>query len=289
MTKTLTQSSDKLDSLESASNQSNSPLPRLLLTLVMLSIVLLVIVGGGLFFFSDFSRARWLWELPPFNAKFLGAIYLSALVGLANLVLAKRSSLARLIVPMTWVFTTVVLTVSCLQLQQFSVGRRATDIWFCLYLIDCVGSSYYLGYYRQQPIAGLRRLPRPWSIGLGIQAGILGAYGLGLFFMPETIGSWWPWDLDPFHAQLYSSIFLTGAIGAAILCYRATAVELKSLAAIQLTFSSFVLAGTWWVDNTEKRVDWGAWENWVWVSAIALLGLASLALFRKASQVKKSS
>ena len=180
-----------------------------------------------------------------------------------------------------WIFTTVVLTVSCLQLQQFTAERRATDIWFCLYLIDCIGASYYLGYYRQQTYEDLRRLPRPWSITLGLQAGFLGAYGLGLFLMPEAIGSWWPWPLDPFHSQLYSSIFLTGAVGAAVLSYRATAIALKALGAIQLTFSIFVLLGVWIVDKSVSKIDWSALANWVWVGAIALLGIAGIALIQQ--------
>lgn len=265
--------------------QYRKSLPPLLLTLVTISILLLVIVGGALFFFPQFSQPRWLWPLAPFNTRFLGAIYLTALVSLVSLVLAKRAALTRLIIPMMWVFTTVVLTVSCLQLQQFTVGRRATDIWFWLYLVDCIGASYYLGYYRQQsqlqPFAGPRPLPRPWSIGLGLQAGLLGAYGLGLLLMPKTLGSEWPWPLDLFHAQLYSSIFLTGAVGAAILSYRATAIALRALGAIQVTFSSLVLIGIWIVDRAINKIDWSGWGNWVWVGAIALLGLAGLALIQQ--------
>ncbi len=178
-------------------------------------------------------------------------------------------------------FTTVVLTVSCLQLQQFTASRKATDIWFVLYLVDCIAASYYLGYYRQRSYEGLRRLSRVWSVGLGLQAGLLGAYGLGLLFMPATIGSGWPWPLDVFHSQLYSSIFLTGAVGAAILSLKATAVELKALGAVQVTFSGLVLAGIWVVDRAVNKIDWTVWGNWAWVGAIALLGLSGLALLSK--------
>ena len=293
MTKTSATPPHQINRLDPEMQPREVSLPTLLLTLIIISIVLLTLVGGGLFFFPEFSQARWLWPLAPFNTRFLGAIYLSALVGLASLVLAKQAMLTHLIIPMMWVFTTVVLTVSCLQLQQFTVGRRATDIWFWLYLIDCVGASYYLGYYRQQTRRqtdeGLRRLSRPWSVGLGLQAGLLGAYGLGLFLMPETIGGWWPWPLDPFHSQLYSSIFLTGAVGAAILSYRATAIALKALGAIQITFSLFVLVGVWVVDRAVNRIDWSAWGNWVWVGAIALLGLMGLGLIARSFTFNRAS
>jgi len=278
MAKALTPSSHQANIIEP---NRNALLPPLLLTLVTISIILLIIVGGGLFFFPKFSQPRWLWPLTPFNTRFLGAIYLTALVSLSSLVLAKRETLTRLVMPMMWVFTTVVLTVSCLQLQQFAASRKATDIWFVLYLVDCIAASYYLGYYRHQSYEGLRRLSKSWSIGLGLQAGLLGAYGLGLLLLPATVGSWWPWPLDAFHSQLYSSIFLTGAVGAAILSFKATAIELKALGAIQVTFSSLVLVGIWVVDRAVNKIDWSALGNWAWVGAIALLGIAGLALIRQ--------
>ena len=131
-------------------------------------------------------------------------------------------------------------------------------------------------------------MPRPWSIGLGVQAGLLGAYGLGLLLMPEAIGSWWPWRLDPFHSQLYSSIFLTGAVGAGILSYRASAIALKALGSIQVTFSTFVLLGVWIVDSVVNKIEWSVVGNWVWVGAIALLGIAGLALIQQSAKMESN-
>ena len=266
----------------------NSILPPLLLAIVIVSIVLLIIVGGVLFCFPEFAQARWVWPLKPFNTRFLGAIYLTALVGLSSLVLSRRSALARLIVPMMWVFTTVVLMVSCLQLQQFDAGRKATDIWFWLYLVDCVGASYYWGYFRSYNFVGLRRLPLPWALGLGVQSGLLGMYGLSLLFAPVVTGGAWMWPLDVFHAQLYSSIFLTGAVGSALLSRWATVAEIRTLGAVQLTFSSLVLLGIWLVDKDIQGINWGLFVNWVWVGAIALLGLIGLGLIRRASNFENN-
>ncbi len=81
MTKVSTTPSYQANSLEP---EPKSLLPALLLTLVIISIILLVIVGGGLFFFPTFSQPRWLWPLAPFNTRFLGAIYLTALVSLSE-------------------------------------------------------------------------------------------------------------------------------------------------------------------------------------------------------------
>ncbi|MEL6940884.1 MAG: hypothetical protein AAFO84_17010 [Cyanobacteria bacterium J06598_1] len=275
-------------SLSSDRNQpqlESAALPPILLTLAMVSIVLLIIVGGALLCLPELAQSRWVWPLKPFNTRFLGAIYLSALVGLASMVLSERGALARLIVPMMWVFTTVVLMVSCLQLQQFDAARKTTDIWFWLYLVDCVGASYYWGYFRNHSFAGLRKLPAPWAVGLGIQSGILGAYGLSLLFAPVATGEAWLWPLDVFHAQLYSSIFLTGAVGSGLLARWATAAETRALGAVQITFSSLVLLGIWLVDREVQMLDWGLLVNWAWIGAIALLGLTGLGLLTQANRI----
>ncbi|NJM99206.1 MAG: hypothetical protein HC800_20560 [Phormidesmis sp. RL_2_1] len=264
-------------------------LPPMLLTMVMASIVLLILVGGTLFCFPEFAQSRWVWPLKPFNTRFLGAIYLTALVGLVSLVISRRVALTRLIMPMMAVFTTIVLMVSCLQLQQFEPGRRATDIWFWLYLVDCVGAGYYCGYFSAYHFPRLRRLPGLWPIGLGVQSGILGVYGWSLLFSPVAAGSAWLWPLDVFHAQLYSAIFLAGSLGSALLSRRATTAETKTLGAIQVTFSSLVLLGIWLVDRVAQRIDWGLWVSWAWVGAIALLGLIGLGLISQSSLGAKTA
>ena len=264
----------------------SSKIPPLLLALVMVSVVLLIIVGGSLFFLPELAQSRWVWLLLPFNTRFLGAIYLTSLLGLVSLVISRRITLARLIIPMMAMFTSIVLMVSSLQLQQFNPERRLTDLWFWLYWLDCVGATYFCGYLKSYDFSSVRRLPRPWSVGLGVQAGILGAYGLSLLLSPVAAGASWLWPLDVFHSQLYSAIFLAGALGSALLSRKATAGEARSLGAIQVTFSSLVLLGLWLVDREVQRIDWGSFGTWAWVGAIALLGLSGIGLIRHSISIQ---
>ncbi|MFK8184656.1 MAG: hypothetical protein AB8B99_14895 [Phormidesmis sp.] len=261
-------------------------LPPILVAVASISLFLTITVGSALFFYPEVIQDRWVWPLKPYNTRFLGAIYLAAAVGFTSLLTARRSALARLIVPMIFVFTTNALMVSCLQLQQFNIARRATDFWFLVYIADCVVSGYYWGYYRRHAFAGLRRLSRLWSVGLGVQAGLMGAYGLSLLFFPATTGGNWLWPLDVFHSQIYSSLFLSGAAGAAILSRRAAAVELRALGSIQVVFSGLVLLGIGIVDREMLMADWGLFLNWVWMLAIALLGLSGLGLIGQAKKAK---
>ena len=262
--------------LISSDPRQDLSLPPILAAIAVISLLLTLTVGGALFFFPETIQARWVWPLKPYNTRFLGAIYLTAAVGFTSLLAGRRSALARLVVPMLFVFTTNALMVSCLQLQQFNPARRATDIWFWLYILDCAGGAYYLGYYRHRPFAGLRRLPKLWTGILGVQAGLLGAYGLSLLLFPVAAGSGWLWPLDVFHSQLYSSLLLAGAVGSALLARRATAAELRALGAIQLTFSVLVILGVWIVDKEVQLIDWSRFGNWTWMGAIALLGIVGM-------------
>ena len=261
------------------------PVP--LFILVLISSVLLLLVGGSLFFFPEVARPRWVWTLTPFNTRFLGAIYLTALVGFSLLLLTRKAIPARLIVLMTWVFTTVVLIVSCLQIDQFDVTRRTTHIWFWLYAADCLGSSYYLWHYGKQLLPALRRLPRPWIVYLQVQAGLLGAYGLGLLALPARFGLFWPWPLDTFHSQLYSAIFLVGAMGAALLAWKTAAAELLAFGVIQTALSGFVIAGVWVVDRAVQKIDWSFFGNWMWLGAFVLLGITGLGMVWQSRQLSQ--
>ncbi|MEO1209625.1 MAG: hypothetical protein AAFX78_08800 [Cyanobacteria bacterium J06638_20] len=256
------------------------PIPLFIMALI--SSLLLVLVGGSLFFFPEFARPRWVWSLTPFNTRFLGAIYLTSLVGLSILLVTRRVLSVRLIVPMMWVFTTVVLVVSCLQIEQFDLARRTTAIWFGLYAADCLGSSYYLWHYRRQICTVGSHLLRHWHRYLQLQAVCMGVYGLGLLLLPTQFGLFWPWPLDVFHCQLYSAIFLTGAVGSALLTRQVTPMQLWILGLLQTTLSGLVLVGVVIVDIAVRKINWVSFSNWAWMGMFALLGSLGLALMLEA-------
>ena len=264
---------------KNAIQNPTASMPMPLVIMALTSSLLLLLVGGSLFFFPEFARSRWVWSLTPFNTRFLGAIYLASLVALSMLLVTHRRALAiRLMVPMMWVFTTVVLVVSCLQIEQFDLTRRTTAIWFGVYAADCLGSSYYLWHYRKPIFTVSQPLPRRWQRYLQWQAAVLGVYGFGLLLLPAQFGLFWPWPLDALHCQLYSGMFLTGAAGAALLSRQATAMEIWAFGLIQLTLSGLVLVGVVMVDIAVRRINWGSFGNWAWMGAVLLLAIAGLAL-----------
>lgn len=256
--------------MQQSPNPRNFAIPPALTVASAISAVLLVLVGGSLLFFPAFARPRWVWQIAPYNAGFLGAVYLSAVVPLGVLLWVRRWSPARLILPMMWAFVTQLLVVSFTYSQAFNFDRRATGLWFGLYLADCLVGTYYLGRFWER--LGLVGEPRGgWSGVLHLQTAVFGIYGLGLLWQPAVFSSFWPWTLDALHGRLYSAIFISGAIGCGLLARGTTALELRVLGALQVALGSSIVAALLLIDEKVGRVDWGEPGTWAWLAAFGTL------------------
>jgi hypothetical protein len=172
------------------------------------------VAGGGLFFAPAALRELWPWALTPFNAAFLGAVYLASLAAAGLLVASGRWSRGRVVVPMILLFTAVVLVVSLAYLDRFGRSGPPAVLWFVLYAGIPANAAYHLWRARRPPPAPPGRLGPGWRAGLLAQALALGVYGAGLLVAPERAAASWPWPVDAFHARLYSAAFLTPALGA---------------------------------------------------------------------------
>src|SRR5689334_1775020 len=92
--------------------ETNPPINRLLRAVTAVEALVLLVAGGGLFLLPAVLRPLWPWTLPPFNAAYLGAVYLASLTAAALVVWSGRWSPARVVVPMILLFTAAVLAVS---------------------------------------------------------------------------------------------------------------------------------------------------------------------------------
>jgi hypothetical protein len=251
-------------------------------------IVALVLAGGSsLLFTPGFISQRWLWDLTPFNTRFLGAIYLTELAAIGVLVVVNRWSPARLVLPLAFIFTALVSLVSVLHLDRFDVQRLATWAWFVLYVGSAGVTAYLLWRYRRLAPADPTPPARGWQRYFQAQGGIMGFYGLGLLLLPATFSAVWPWSIDPFHAQMYSAIFIIYAAGAYILLRAAAPLEFFTLGLAQSLFGWGVILGVVIVDASMHRMDWSAWSVWVWMAAFAGLGGAGLAMIWQAWAARK--
>jgi len=251
-------------------------------------IVALVLAGGSsLLLAPGLISQRWLWDLTPFNTRFLGAIYLTELAAIGVLVVVNRWSPARLVLPLAFIFTALVSLVSVLHLDRFDARRAATWGWFVLYVGSVVITAYLLWRYRRLPPADPTPPARGWRWYFRVQGASVGFYGLGLLLLPATFSAGWPWPIDPFHAQMYSAILIIYAVGAYILLRAAAPLEFFTLGLAQSLFGWGVIMGLVIVDSSVHRVDWSAWSTWVWMAAFAGLGGAGLAMVWQAWAARK--
>src|SRR5215211_5644888 len=111
---------------------------------VLSGIVLLFLFNGStLLVWPSFTVPRWPWVIPPFNARFLGAIYLAEAASVLVLFFCNRWSPGRVALLVALVFTTVVSIATLFHLDRFPAPRR-TLLWFVLYIGYVVLPAYAL-------------------------------------------------------------------------------------------------------------------------------------------------
>jgi hypothetical protein len=256
----------------------NPPITPLLRWLTVVEVLVLIGAGMGLFFFTDLTRAHWPWEIRPFNARFVGAVYLTSMIAVAMMLVGGRWAPARLVLPMLFTFTFVVLIMTLLGLGNFRYDFLATWVWFVLYIVLPINAAFHLWLYRRLPPADPTPVPVAWRSGLRAMGILLGAYGLAQFFAPEHSSAFWPWKIDAFHGRMYSANFLTGAVGAWVLARAAAPIEYFTLGVTYSVLGFFTLLGLVVVDVSVRTVNWALLGTWVWIAAFGLSLLIGVAL-----------
>ena len=127
----------------------------------------------------------WAWQTPPFNARYIGSIYVGALVPLLILAITARWSPGRIVLWMIFVFTTAILLVMLAYTDRFEWARFATWLFWALYVFLPVNSAVFLWRLRDLPLAGATTRGPAASAGLTLLALAMGGYGLALLAVPE--------------------------------------------------------------------------------------------------------
>lgn len=259
------------------SNNISNPVLGWPLRLFMGVVLLVLIAGISLFFFPGLVVPRWPWSLTPFNTRFLGAIYASELVVVLTLLMVNRWAPARVAMPIAVTFTAIVSGVSLLYLDHFDPQRRVTWIWFILYIGSAVISVWFLWAFRRLPqpmvAASMAGSQRVW---LQAESALLGLYGLGLLLAPALFSAFWPWKIDDFHGQIYSAIFIGGAIGTFIMSRAAAPIELLAMGLAEFVFGLLAIVGLVIVDTAVHKINWSLPGTWVWLGLFTLLLVSGL-------------
>jgi hypothetical protein len=261
-----------------STKNENPPITPLLRYLTIIEVLVLIGAGVGLFFFTDLTRPQWPWEIRPFNARFVGAVYLTSMIAVAMMLVGGRWAPARLVLPMLFTFTFVVLIMTLLGLANFRYDRWATWVWFVLYIVLPINAAYHLWLYRRLRPVDPNPVPSPWRYCLRGMGVVLALYGLAQFFAPESASAFWPWKIDAFHGRMYSANFLTGAVGAFVLARAAAPIEYFTLGITYGVLGLFAIVGLVVVDASVRSVDWSAAGTWLWVVAFAISFIVGVAL-----------
>ncbi len=248
-----------------------------LLAFMVFEIAILAATGVVLFFALGLAESIWAWELTPFNARFIGAFYLAAAVGVTIAAAHGRWAPARVIAVLALVVSILMLSVSLASLDRFLFDRWVGWAWFVVYAFVPVFTTYALLVHRRHR-AMLRSVPLVLRAMNVVVAVLFGAYGIGLLFAPVALTRFWPWPVDAFHARLYAAIFV--ALGAAglTLYRRGAPADLLTAGATILALGLWVIAGTLLTDASRHSVDWGSAGTWLWLAAFAVIAAVGLVM-----------
>lgn len=256
----------------------NPPITKLLFGVTAVESAVLVIAGIGLLLLPNTVKAEWPWALSSFNALLLGTAYSASLVATVMTVYVRRWAPARIVVPMIFLFTTIVLVVSLVDPDRFDFGDYSTYIWFFLYIVIPVNAAYFIWLTRSLKPQNPAPLVMPWQAVFLVPTILLGLYGLGLLLAPATFSDFWPWPIDNFHGRMYSVLYLTPGLGAILLWRAAASVELLTLGMTMIVGGTIPIVGLVIVDADVDKVNWNEAGTWLWIGSFALLLFAGLGL-----------
>jgi hypothetical protein len=225
----------------------------------------------------------WPWRLTPFTARFVGAIYTAFAWPMVVLLVVNRWSPGRLIFLASLAFIAPLTVVSLIHIERFNFSLPGTWLWWSAYPLSMLVIFYFLWRYRDLPPAGPAPSPGRRRF-FRVQAWAFGLYGLAIAAVPPVATGFWPWPIDVFHAQIYSTVFFTAAAATWLLAGSAHRLDLLAVGLFQTLLGLVALAGAIVADAKLDRIDWSAPGTVIWIAgclAIAALGLITLAAARR--------
>lgn len=265
----------------------NTPIPKFLRVVTVIECVVVAAAALVLFLSPSIAKVAWVWDIPPYNSRYTGAIYFAALLPLVVFAITARWSPGRVVLWMIFTFTTSIFAVMLFFIPSFLWDRLGTPVYWLLYVLLPFNSIFFLYSLRKFKVAGAEKNSPLVRTVLIAMAGISAVYGIALLVAPLAATSFWPWSIDEFHARVYAATYLTPAVGAWITRNRSSYAERLVLGLTLATLGVLSIIGTVWTSTQvplERQVDYtnlGTWgfiaTNLVWAG----LGLRLILSGRK--------
>ena len=265
---------------------ANPAVPSFLRLVIAVECSVVFVAGVLLFFLPGLASDLWAWNIPPFNSRFVGAIYLAAYIPLIIFWFVPRWSPGRLTLWMILTFTTLVMLTMFIHRDGFEWDRLATFIFWPLYIFLPINSAIFL--LRSSDVAPAKRFSGPAALRITLLVfGFLGvAYGLGLLLAPEALTIFWPWQVDAFHGRMYSAAFITPAVAAWVLSSTGgRPAEYLSLGLNLIAGGFLPVLGTLWTNvqvPAARQIDFRSAGTWIFLVFFLLTAILGLILTARA-------
>lgn len=244
-------------------------------------VFVVVCFGATLLFAPSLSVPRWPWTIPPFNARFLGAVYAAEAVTVIPFLLVNRWSPGRVGLIAAFAFTTVASIGTLLHVEAFSGGRR-TIIWFVAYIGYAVLTALALWAYRDMPRVVPLAIDQAHRRFLRWIGAALVAYGIALFVWPSLASAFWPWTIDAMHAQIYSALFIATGAALTLIARDGARLEILLVGLFLFALGLFAILGLVLADLQTGRANWTGPGTWVWIAMFAGFAVLGGGLMRAA-------
>jgi hypothetical protein len=264
-------------------------------TMLWIGSFLVLLAGVQLFFLTEHTDRYFAWTIDlPLTAAFLGAFYWTAFVLALLSARQKYWALARVGLIGVQAFVWLTLLATALHLDKFhfgvtdSVARGAAWVWLTVYAVE--PPVLLVVYLRQLRQSGAdpevtATIPQAYRTVLWIEAVIVLVVAVGLFILPDTMASLWPWALTPLTARAMGS-WLVGL--GLVLASASRERDWMALRPALVSYITLALLQAVALLRYPESVDWlsaGAWLYGVFLVAVLITGLSgATALSRQRRQ-----